>query len=52
MTGEQVTEAALNPPGWTARLSVAAFALLGHAFVLGLALAAIASAWGMLLLFR
>jgi hypothetical protein len=39
-------------PGWTARLSLAAFALLGHAFVLVLALTAVASAGGLFLLLR
>jgi hypothetical protein len=52
MSAEQVSEAGFGPPGRSARLWVAAFALLGHAFVLVLALAAVASAGGLFLLFR
>jgi Peptidase family M48 len=39
-------------PAWTAQLSLAAFALLGQAFVLVLALAAVASAAGLFFLCR
>ena len=54
MEREQAGEAApgRQRSGWAARLSLAAFALLGHAFVLVLALAAVASAGGLFLLLR
>jgi hypothetical protein len=49
MSREHVGEAGSyrQLPAWTAQLSLAAFALLGHAFVLVVALVAVASAAGL-----
>jgi hypothetical protein len=53
MSKEHVAEADSDRmlPAWTAQLSLAAFALLGHAFVLVLALVAVAGAAGLFFLF-